>query len=78
MSAGHSLPLTVTDKPACAVRAYLVHRAPNGRRLTATAPEDFGTVFDTRDSSGPLTRASARRCSADASASSAGSATTGC
>ncbi|MGW0512638.1 hypothetical protein ACWD1W_25810 [Streptomyces olivaceoviridis] len=37
-----------------------MHRAPNGRRLTATAPEVFGTVFDTRDSSGPLTRASAR------------------
>ncbi|MGW5498720.1 hypothetical protein [Streptomyces olivaceoviridis] len=60
VSAGHGLPLTVTGKPACAVRAYLVHRAPNGRRLTATAPEVFGTVFDTRDSSGPLTRASAR------------------
>ncbi|MGW2712250.1 hypothetical protein ACWC4J_25200 [Streptomyces sp. NPDC001356] len=59
MSAEHGVPRPVTGKPARAVRAYLVHRAPNGRRLTPTAPEVFGTVIDTRDSSRPLTGASA-------------------
>ncbi|MFJ8357843.1 hypothetical protein [Streptomyces sp. NPDC093984] len=59
-AAGHGLPLTVTGKPARAVQANMVHLAPNGRRLTATAPKVFGTVFDTWNSSGPLTRTSAR------------------
>ncbi|MGW5201577.1 hypothetical protein [Streptomyces spiralis] len=58
-AAGHGLPLTVTGKPARAVQANMVHLAPNGRRLTATAPGVFGTVFDTWNSSGPLTRTSA-------------------
>ncbi|MDT0468633.1 hypothetical protein [Streptomyces gibsoniae] len=57
---GHGLPLTVSGKPARAVQANMVHLAPNGRRLTATAPKVFGTVFDTWNSSGPLTRTSAR------------------
>ncbi|MFC8709373.1 hypothetical protein ACFUCQ_05450 [Streptomyces sp. NPDC057197] len=58
-AAGHGLPLTVTGRPARAVQANAVHLAPNGRRLTATAPKVFGTVFDTWNSSGPLTRTSA-------------------
>lgn len=57
---GHGLPLIVTGKPARAVQANMVNLAPNGRRLTATAPKVFGTVFDTWNSSGPLTRTSAR------------------
>ncbi|UXY23046.1 hypothetical protein N8I84_33355 [Streptomyces cynarae] len=59
-AAGHGLPLIVTGQPARAVQANMVHLAPNGRRLTATAPKVFGTVFDTWNSSGPLTRTSAR------------------
>ncbi|WP_257232235.1 hypothetical protein [Streptomyces sp. Rer75] len=59
-AAGHRLPLTVTGKPARAVQANMVHLAPNGRRLTATAPKVFGSVFDTWNSSGPLDRTSAR------------------
>ncbi|MFI1293932.1 hypothetical protein ACH4VM_36870 [Streptomyces sp. NPDC020792] len=58
-AAGHGLPLTVSGKPARAVQANMVHLAPDGRRLTATAPRVFGTVFDTWNSSGPLTRTSA-------------------
>ncbi|MFF4865584.1 hypothetical protein ACWCRF_28675 [Streptomyces sp. NPDC002405] len=58
-AAGHGLPLTVMGKPARAVQANMVHLAPDGRRLTATAPKVFGTVFDTWNSSGPLTRTSA-------------------
>ncbi|CAL9649457.1 hypothetical protein [Streptomyces sp. enrichment culture] len=38
----------------------MAHLAPDGRRLTATAPKVFGHVFDTLDSSWPLTEASAR------------------
>lgn len=59
-AAGNDLPLTVTGKPARAVQANIVHLAPDGRRLTATAPKVFGTVFDTWNSSGPLSRTSAR------------------
>ncbi|MET9391170.1 hypothetical protein ABZY20_12255 [Streptomyces sp. NPDC006624] len=57
---GHDLPLTVTGKPPHAVQANMVHLAPDGRRLTATAPKIYGHVFHTRDSSGPLTAASGR------------------
>ncbi|MCX4400025.1 hypothetical protein OG887_44050 (plasmid) [Streptomyces sp. NBC_00053] len=60
-AAGNDLPLTVTGKPARAVQANMVHLAPDGRRLTATAPKVFGTVFDTWNSSGPLSRTSARK-----------------
>jgi hypothetical protein len=59
-AAGNDLPLTITGKPARAVQANMVHLAPDGRRLTATAPQVFGTVFDTWNSSGPLSRTSAR------------------
>ncbi|MER7109483.1 hypothetical protein [Streptomyces sp. NPDC000229] len=59
-AAGNDLPLTVTGKPARAVQANMVHLAPDGRRLTATAPKVFGTVFDTWNSSGPLSRTLAR------------------
>ncbi|MER5402250.1 hypothetical protein [Streptomyces sp. NPDC002599] len=59
--AGNDLPLTITGKPARAVQANMVHLAPDGRRLTATAPKVFGTVFDTWNSSGPLSRTSARK-----------------
>jgi hypothetical protein len=38
----------------------MVRVSPNGRRLTANAPRVFGTVFDTLDSSAPLTGKSAR------------------
>ncbi|MGW4106186.1 hypothetical protein [Streptomyces sp. NPDC004976] len=57
---GHDLPLTVTGKPPRAVQATMVHLAPDGRRLTATAPKIYGHVFHTRDASGPLTAASGR------------------
>ncbi|WP_244328881.1 hypothetical protein [Streptomyces marokkonensis] len=57
---GHDLPLTVTGKPPRAVQANMVHLAPDGRRLTATAPKIYGHVFRTRESSGPLTAASGR------------------
>jgi hypothetical protein len=57
---GHDLPLTISGKPPHAVQANMVHLAPDGRRLTATAPKIYGHVFDTLDSSGPLTAASAR------------------
>ncbi|MFC9407867.1 hypothetical protein ACFRAA_22995 [[Kitasatospora] papulosa] len=57
---GHDLPLTVTGKPAHAVQANMVRLAPDGRRLTATAPKIYGHVFRTLDSSGPLTAASGR------------------
>ncbi|MEU6455627.1 hypothetical protein [Streptomyces sp. NPDC047065] len=57
---GHELPLTVTGKPPRAVQADMVHLAPDGRRLTATAPKIYGHVFPTVDSSGPLTAASGR------------------
>ncbi len=57
---GHGLPLVVSGKPPHAVQANMVHLAPDGRRLTATAPQVFGHVFDTLDSSGPLTETSAR------------------
>ena len=57
---GHELPLTVTGKPPRAVQANMVHLAPDGRRLTATAPKIYGHVFRTRDSSGPLNAASGR------------------
>jgi hypothetical protein len=57
---GHDLPLTVTGRPPRAVQADMVHLAPDGRRLTATAPKIYGHVFHTRDSSGPLTAASGR------------------
>ncbi|MET9686036.1 hypothetical protein [Streptomyces coeruleorubidus] len=57
---GHDLPLALSGKPPHAVQANMVHLAPDGRRLTATAPEIFGHVFDTLDSSGPLTATSAR------------------
>ncbi|MCF4135716.1 hypothetical protein L1856_00350 [Streptomyces sp. Tue 6430] len=57
---GHDLPLTVTGKPPHAVQANMVHLAPDGRRLTATAPKIYGNVFPTLDSSGPLTAASGR------------------
>ncbi len=56
---GHGLPLTVSGKPARAVQGNMVNIAPNGRRLTANAPKVFGNVFDTWNSSGPLTGASA-------------------
>ncbi|WP_239567574.1 hypothetical protein [Streptomyces sp. G44] len=59
-AAGDDLPLTITGKPARAVQANMVHLAPDGRRLTATVPKVFGTVFDTWNSSGPLSRTSAR------------------
>ncbi|MGW0533402.1 hypothetical protein [Streptomyces sp. NPDC003032] len=59
-AAGDNLPLTITGKPARAVQANMVRLAPGGRRLTATAPKVFGTVFDTWNSSGPLSRTSAR------------------
>ncbi|MBQ0825681.1 hypothetical protein [Streptomyces tagetis] len=36
---GYDLPLTVTGKPPRAVQANMVHLAPDGRRLTATAPK---------------------------------------
>ncbi|MBU6529530.1 hypothetical protein HZS56_00090 [Streptomyces sp. A108] len=58
-AAGHDLPLVVSGKPPHAVQANMVHLAPDGRRLTATAPKVFGHVFDTPDSSGPLTESSA-------------------
>ncbi|MEV7796737.1 hypothetical protein AB0O68_32955 [Streptomyces sp. NPDC087512] len=57
---GHDLPLTVTGKPPHAVQANMVHLAPDGCRLTATAPKIYGHVFHTVDSSGPLTAASGR------------------
>ncbi|MEV5512889.1 hypothetical protein AB0L50_08035 [Streptomyces flaveolus] len=57
---GHDLPLTVTGKPPHAVQANMVHLAPDGRRLAATAPKIYGHVFPTVDSSGPLTAASGR------------------
>lgn len=57
---GHDLPLAVSGKPPRAVQANTVRLAPGGRRLTATAPRVFGHVFDTWNSSGPLTRAPAR------------------
>lgn len=38
----------------------LAYTSLNGRRLTATAPHVFGTVFDTLDSSSALTTKSAR------------------
>ncbi|MFG3249507.1 hypothetical protein [Streptomyces sp. NPDC048187] len=57
---GHDLPLTVTGKPPRAVQADMVHLAPDGRRITATAPKIYGHVFPTVDSSGPLTAASGR------------------
>lgn len=56
---GHGLPLTVSGKPARAVQGNMVKIAPNGRRLTANVPKVFGNVFDTWNSSGPLTGASA-------------------
>ncbi|MFP8905835.1 hypothetical protein [Streptomyces atacamensis] len=59
-AAGHHLPLTVSGKPPHAVQANTVRFAPDGRRLTATAPKVFGTVFDTFASSGALTAKSAR------------------
>ncbi|MFC5958159.1 hypothetical protein ACFP51_27995 [Streptomyces pratens] len=55
---GHDLPLAVFGKPPHAVQANMVHLAPDGRRLTATVPKIFGHVFDTLDSSAPLTAAS--------------------
>lgn len=57
---GHDLPLTVTGKPPRAVQANMVHLAPDGRRLTATAPKIYGHVFPALDTSGPLTAASGR------------------
>ncbi|WP_308401149.1 hypothetical protein [Streptomyces sp. AC512_CC834] len=57
---GHELPLAVSGKPAHAVQANMVRLAPGGRRLTGTVPKIFGNVFDTLDSTGPLTEASAR------------------
>ncbi|MDT0608679.1 hypothetical protein [Streptomyces lancefieldiae] len=57
---GHDLPLTVTGKPPHAVQANMVHLAPDGRRLAATAPKIYGHVFPTLNSSGPLTAASGR------------------
>ncbi|MEU1436449.1 hypothetical protein ABZ438_20560 [Streptomyces sp. NPDC005786] len=59
-AAGDDLPLIITGKPSRAVQANMVHLAPDGRRLTATAPGVFGTVFETWNSSGPLARTSAR------------------
>ncbi len=38
----------------------MVHLAPDGRRLTATAPKIYGHVFRARDSPGPLTAAAGR------------------
>ncbi|MFG1807810.1 hypothetical protein [Streptomyces sp. NPDC049040] len=58
-AAGHGLPLTVLGKPPRALQANMVHLAPKGRRITANAPKVFGTVFDTSDTTGPLTRTSA-------------------
>ncbi|MFE0186581.1 hypothetical protein [Streptomyces sp. NPDC058989] len=58
-AAGHGVPLTISGKPPRAVQANMVRLAPNGRRLTANAPKVFGNVFDTWNSSGPLTGASA-------------------
>ncbi|GGV60064.1 hypothetical protein [Streptomyces massasporeus] len=57
---GHDLPLIVTGKPPRAVQANMAHLAPDGRRLTATAPKIYGHVFHTLDSSGPLTAAAGR------------------
>ncbi|MGW0699674.1 hypothetical protein ACWD0A_10145 [Streptomyces sp. NPDC002867] len=57
---GHDLPLTVSGKPPHAVQANMVRLAPGGHRLTATAPKVFGNVFNTLNSSGPLTARSAR------------------
>ncbi|MFD3824461.1 hypothetical protein [Streptomyces sp. NPDC058625] len=57
---GHDLPLVVSGKPPLAVQANMVRLAPDGRHRTATAPKVFGHVFDTRDSSGPLTQTKAR------------------
>lgn len=59
-ASGHAVPLVVSGKPPHAVQANMVHLAPDGRRLTATAPKVFGHVFDTLDPSGPLTETSAR------------------
>ncbi|MGW7360851.1 hypothetical protein ACWGI0_30570 [Streptomyces sp. NPDC054802] len=47
-------------QPPRAVQPNMVRRSPDGRRLTATAPHVFGTVFDVLDSSSALTRKSAR------------------
>ncbi|MDX3077495.1 hypothetical protein [Streptomyces sp. MI02-7b] len=59
-ASGHDLPLNVAGQPPRAVQANMVRPSPDGRRLTATAPHVFGTVFDTPDSSSALTRKSAR------------------
>ncbi|WP_327319156.1 hypothetical protein [Streptomyces sp. NBC_01235] len=59
-ASGHDLPLSVTGQPPHAVQANMVRVSPDGRRLTATAPRVFGTVFDTPDGSSALTATSAR------------------
>lgn len=56
---GHGFPLTVTGKPPLAIQADMVRVSPNGRRITASAPKVFGTVFDAPVSSAPLTATTA-------------------
>ena len=59
-ASGHALPLRVLGQPPRALQAHTVRPSPDGRRVTATAPHVFGTVFDMPARSSALTTRAAR------------------